>query len=182
MSLKRDLRFYQDNLIPIESLPENFLPKVNNIIYENGNGEFQWIEESTKELAEWNNIFRSTYIRWALAINGLHVAQEKYNDPNFFNHKAFTVGGLINNNGSPEMGNLLVLDGKTAAKAHFDTVNMIASYGLIDLYGLIEEFILSLYRIYWNHHPKEMLRGPENKDARRIYNNRESSPEEWKTY
>jgi hypothetical protein len=162
MSLKRDLRFYQDNLIPIDSFPSDFLPKVNNIIYENGDGDLQWIEDSTKELAEWNNIFRSTYIRWALTINGLHLAQQKYTDPNFYTKKAFTVGGYVNDdNGNTKVGNLLVMDGQKAGKAHFDTVNMVASYGLIDLYSLIEECILSLYRIYWNHHPEIMLRGPE---------------------
>jgi hypothetical protein len=182
MSLKRDLRFYQDNLIPIESFSEEFLPKVNNIIYENGDGDFQWIEESTKELAEWNNIFRSTYIRWALTINGLHVARDKYNDPKFYENKAFSVGGYINDKDEPKFGNLLVLDGKSAAKAHFDTVNMIASYGIIDLYGLIEECILSLYRIYWNHHPEKMLKGPENKEARMIFREKDNNPEKWNTY
>ena len=29
MSLKRDLRFYQDNLIAIEAFPDGFLPEVN---------------------------------------------------------------------------------------------------------------------------------------------------------
>lgn len=182
MSLKRDLRFYQDNLIDIEAFPDGFLPEVNNIIYENGDGNFQWIEESTKELAEWNNIFRSTYVRWALTINGLHVARDKYNDPNFYQNKAFTVGGFVNDNNTPKIGNLLVLDGQSAAKAHFETVNMIASYGIIDLYGLIEECILSLFRIYWNHHPEKMLRGPENKNARKLLREKENSPEPWEAY
>lgn len=180
MSLKRNIRFYQDNLIPVNKLSTELLPEINNIIYEaQGDNETLWIEESTKQLAEWNNIFKSTYIRWALAINGLHLAQEKYSKPEFYENKQFTISGIRKNGENHIVRPIMYWDGQTAAKSHFETVNMIASYGLIDLYGLFEEAILSLFRIYRYHHPEQVLIGPENKEMRKLLKNKDNEPDAW---
>jgi hypothetical protein len=53
---------------------------VANVIHESAKPEEQWITETTTQIGEWRSKAHSTYMRWALSINGLLVAERTYRD------------------------------------------------------------------------------------------------------
>ncbi|MDY6994680.1 MAG: hypothetical protein SVR94_19010, partial [Pseudomonadota bacterium] len=112
-------------------------------------------------------------------INGLHVAHDKYSDSEWKSKNAFKVGCYRVLNNVPSKENLIVWDGDTAAKAHIETVNMIASYGIIDMFSLFEEFVFDFYREYKTEKPELFIKGQENKDIRKLFKDRENNPAAW---
>ena len=181
MSLRRDLLFFQENRMPIDSADLVSASSIQNIIIETDRPDLKWIEESTKSIGEWRNTATSCYIRWALSINGLHIAAEKYSDPNWQRTKAFVVTGLVMRDGQPEHGAIVTWKGQKPAEAHLETVRMLASYGLIDLCSVLEEMLLKFYRIYKEYNPEEFIKGPDNQTLRKLFRNRENEPEAWST-
>lgn len=136
-----------------------------------------WKKDASELIHEYRGIFKSSYIRWSLAINGLHLAQEKYNDPNFKN--VFQVTGLRRVDERITRVGIIAWRGKKTAETHFETIPMLVSYGIIDLYSLIEEFILVIYRTYLFYNPETMLIGSENKTYRKLYRAKDVNPEKW---
>ncbi|SIR32473.1 hypothetical protein [Pontibacter lucknowensis] len=181
MSLGRNIRFVGHEIHHISEPNFKSLPQIDNIIYKTTIEELKWAEEATYKIGEWRDIFRSTYIRWALAINGLHQASKTYSDPKWRRSgKKFIVTGFrMRNEVQIVDAPIAKWDGNVAADAHLKSVNMIASYGIIDLYSCFEELIFDFYKSYLKHKPDVFLVGPANKDFRKIYNNRESDPEAW---
>ncbi|MBU3161352.1 hypothetical protein KPL37_16715 [Clostridium frigoris] len=151
---------------------------IDNFVFLAKKDEDKWIERSCEKIGEWRSVFRSTYIRWALCINGLCVASDKYADPTWNSKNKFTVSTLRAGKYCVEQANIVVWDGITASKAHKDTVDIIAEWGMIDLYGCIEEFVFNLYSIYLDYHPNILMEGSEFKKLRRIYNQREEGEAE----
>jgi hypothetical protein len=120
---------------------------------------------------------RSTYIRWALSINGLEVAAQKYasaawqKDPN----RRFIVTSLRNEDEPGPDGRHQVIptiiaewDGPTAAESHLKTMPMLAAFGVIDLYGNLEDFVFDIFKVFLNAHPEHLLRGDEFRNLRRL--------------
>jgi hypothetical protein len=66
--------------------------------------------------------------------------------------------------------------GAKAADNHRATAELIAGYGVCDLYGCLEEIIFSAYRIYMHHHPHHLLAGPEFKELRVLRKNAKRDP------
>jgi hypothetical protein len=134
---------------------------------------------------------RSTYIRWAISINGLEVAAEKYasvtwqRDPN----RRFFVTSLRNEDEPRPDGRRQVVptiiaewNGPTASKAHRKTMPMLAAFGVIDLYGNLEDFVFDIFKVFLNAHPEHILRGDEFRDLRRLRHEAkrdESKKEAW---
>ncbi|RZK36968.1 MAG: hypothetical protein EOO61_09635 [Hymenobacter sp.] len=181
MSLRRDLLFFRENRIPIDSSDLVNASSIRNIIIETDRTDLKWIEESTKSIGEWRNTAVSCYVRWALSINGLHIAADKYSDLDWQRSKAFVVTGLVMDKGRPERGIIAKLEGKKAAEAHLETVRMLASYGLIDLCSVLEEMLLWFYRIYKEYNPEEFIKGPDNQALRKLFRNRDNDPDAWYT-
>lgn len=181
MSLKRDLKFIGHTIIPVYDLRE--LPKIDNVIYRTEIPELKWIEALTFKIGDWRDIFRSTYIRWALSINGLHVASEKYKEPAWKQAKSFFVTSLRPNlkTKANERIKLVEWDGDTASDAHIQTANMLATYGIIDLYSCFEEFVFDMYRTYLYYNPGNFIIGPENRALRKLYRNKEAEPDKWES-
>lgn len=147
-------------------IPEEYigpLPPINNIVIKATNPEEQWIEDVTNQIGDWRAKLRSTYIRWSLAINGLHIAAKKYADPHWVNQHRFVVESL-----RPDDSVIADWDGITASEAHRKTVPMLTAFGIIDLYANLEEVIFDLYRIYLNYHPEKILEGDNFKELRRL--------------
>jgi len=146
----------------IEEVREGDLP-VNNFIVEPISPEDAWIKTTTQKIGDWRANFRSTYIRWALAINGLEVAQDRYNSKKG-EPIQFTIDSLRNTGPA----NIALWDMETAAKNHGETIPMLAAWGLTDLYSCIEEFVFELYKIFLNQHPESIIKGADFRDLRRI--------------
>lgn len=156
-------------VITVDDAFKEDLPPINNIILKAQKPEHQWIENATTEIGPWRAQLRSTYIRWALALNGLHVAAEKYQDPKWKAATSFRVGSLRPSRSGPnEFGGVNLVPtviaqwtGDTTAEAHLQTAPMLCAFGVIDLYANLEEVIFSLYRIYLNQHPDDIIKGPD---------------------
>jgi hypothetical protein len=180
MSLGRNIKLIGHEIFHVAGPEIKDLPKIDNIVYKAGIPELKWVEELTLNIGEWRDIMRSTYIRWAVAINGLFVAGEKYKDLKWKQNNKFQVSGFRMGNGvNPTIATLVEWDGDTAAEAHLKSVSMIASYGVIDLYACFEEWIFSFYRTYLESNPGNFIVGPENRPLRRLYENKASDPEAW---
>ncbi|MBA4191488.1 MAG: hypothetical protein C0467_26210 [Planctomycetaceae bacterium] len=114
-------------------------------------------------------------MRWALAINGLNVAAERYGDPAWARTRAFQVRSVRPRNGVDDMGGMAVehapiaqWDGKTAAKNHMDTIPMLTAFGIIDIFANLETFVFILYRLYLNQTPDSIIEGDDFKELRKL--------------
>jgi hypothetical protein len=176
-------RLRHQSFTPEEAL-KNDVP-IDNFIFQTDKAELKWIEETTLLIRDWRSLFKSTYTKWALSINGLNLANEKYSHPSFYTTRQFTVTSVRptkENKAVFERKQLAVWDGTTAAKNHIDTVNYLCEFGIIDLYSCLEEFIFSLYKIYLRHNPQNIIKGDEFKPLRKLYREKDESVEkenEW---
>ena len=153
----------------------------NNIIVKAQRPEDEWIERAMRQIGDWRAKLRSTYIRWALATNGLDVAARKYDSPEF-RGKGFVVTSLRVANNEPDIVPIATWDGPTAAAAHRKTMPMLAAFGIIDLYSNLEEVIFSLYRTFLDQNPDSLLQGDEFKPLRQLRRAAQSDPQkaaEW---
>ena len=155
---------------------------VANVIHESKKPEEQWITETTKRIGEWRSKAHSTYMRWALSINGLLVAERTYRD--WPADKQFFVTSLRWRDGAAVRVPVAEWSGAEAADNHRATAELIAGYGICDLYGCLDEIIFSAYGIYIDHHPHHLLAGPEFKELRILRKAAKRDPslaEEWET-
>ena len=143
---------------------------VTNIILKAKTDRGRWIEQLTTEIGSWRATFRSTYIRWALCINGLHVAAERYSDPAWQRaHSEFTVSSLrVAGRGAVGPAYIAAWDGASASSNHLKVQPMLIAHGIIDLYACLEEWVFALYRGYLNQHPDRLLQGNDFRELRRL--------------
>lgn len=147
----------------LEDIHQDAPPPINNFIVDPLSDEDGWIKETTEKIGDWRAYFRSTYIRWALALNGLHTAKDRYESK-----KDEPVGFTIDSLRANRLENIAIWDMETAAKNHGETIPMIAAWGLTDLYSCIEEFVFELYRIFLLQHPDSIIQGKEFSDIKRL--------------
>ena len=143
---------------------------VNNVISKANTEKGAWVEQACTGIGEWRAIFRSTYLRWALAINGVHVAAERYSDQTWQGtHECFVATSLrADATGQADVVRVAEWDGDTAADNHLRTQPMLVAYGIIDLAACFEEWIFALYRCYLNQYPTSLIRGDDYRDLRRL--------------
>lgn len=166
MSLRHETDFINHIIVPSFNFEDVDKLHPDNIILKTDDARLKWIEESTLKIGnKWRSSFRSTYIRWALAINGLNLAETKYSDTKWKEKNEFYVQSL---RGKAELKPIAVWNGDFAAKAHHDTINVMVAFSIIDMYSCFEAFIFDLFRIYWNHNPSKLLKGNEYKELRFI--------------
>ena len=171
-----DIDLVGHKIVSFQELDAGTIPLIKNIIVIATKPEERWIEDVTRQIGEWRAKLRSAYIRWALAINGLEVAAKKYAEPNWAAQHDFIVTSLRpDENGirpdggiKPKVTIIARWDGPTASQAHLNTMPMLATFGVIDLYAHLEEVIFALYRTYLNYHHRQLLRGNEFKNLRRL--------------
>lgn len=157
----------------------------DNFIIEATSDNDKWIEETTTKIGDWRGIFRSAYIKWAISINGLYLAKEKYEKLKADDLFVFNIHSLRpTTTGTSEQVVIAEWDADLTSKAHFDTIPMMCTYGFTDLYNCLEEFVFDFYRIYWKHNPDNLIKGPDNKYLRKLRANATFSVEEnikWET-
>ncbi|WP_437894234.1 hypothetical protein [Sorangium sp. So ce124] len=166
---------------------------MTNIVIEAKKPDDAWIEAIMRQIGLWRAKLRSTYLRWALCINGLEVAAQKYADATWASTHSFVVRSIRpNGKGTRTDGAISVddkaiiakWDGKKASDAHRDTIPMVSAFGIIDLYGNIEEVIFEMYRLFLTHNPADLLRGDDHKCLRKLKREAEADPSkraEWDT-
>ncbi|MDL2290561.1 hypothetical protein LJC09_00445 [Desulfovibrio sp. OttesenSCG-928-F20] len=142
----------------------------------------KWIENTIICLQEWEGKFTETYCKWAVAINGLFQAEEKYRvklaDPN----RGFGISSyrMLRPNSPPEQIYIERMSFSDAADLHINTAPYLSAWGVIDLYRNIEDFIFLLYKIYLNENPQKIIRDfPELKKAFRERNSSSAALQEW---
>jgi hypothetical protein len=142
------------------------LASIQNFIVEPKSPEDAWIKDTSFKIGDWRANFRSTYFRWALAINGLEVASKHYQSRSR-EQTGFTIASLR----SHGVEQIALWDFATAAKNHRDTMPMLAAWGVADLYSGMEEFVFQFYKLYLSQHPDSLLRGDEFQHLRRLRRN-----------
>lgn len=158
--------------------PDNSLP-LNNFIFKAEDPKYIWIENTTKKIGEWRATFRSTYISWAITINGLHVANKKYSDENWIKDHAFKISSVRNTEYGVGIIPIAKWESKKVAIAHLKPIPMLCSYGIIDLYSCLEEFVFDFYKIFLLENPSQLMQGGNYRELRKLYQNREENINEW---
>lgn len=142
--------------------------------------EHQWIVEATLRIAAWKTFVRSVYMRWAITINALHVARDRYAELD--GTIGLTVDQLTLKNGKVEREPMVIWSGKQAAQNYDLSIPLMASYGIQDIYGVAEEIIFDLYEIYLNHNPLVILEGRDFRSERKLFFARSAGPDEEKAW
>jgi hypothetical protein len=167
------------SVMAVDGIDPSVIPKFENIIVQPQSPKGVWLEQSMYQIGDWRNTFRSTYLHWALAINGLHVAAERYGRPDWPASQQFTVSSLTAGPEGRAIPSVLVRwDGQTASRAHIDTTRKMAAWGIVELYANLEEFVFALYRIYLSAHPKVLMQGEHYRDLRKLHKVSVRSPED----
>jgi hypothetical protein len=126
----------------------------------------QWIVEATNRSAEHAAFYRSVYMRWAITINALNVARDRYAAPDA---NGLQILHLKRGEHGPEVRPLDIWTPKTASENYQKSIPVMAAYGIQDLFGAMEEIVFDLYEIYLDAHPLEILEGPGFKEQRRLH-------------
>jgi len=106
------------------------LVPINNIVIKAQKSEDEWLQESMELIGEWRAIFRSIYIKWSLALNGLQVALERYSDPAWQAGKQFVVNSLrTDQTGPAKLTQIAVWDGHETVENHKAVIPYLACLG-----------------------------------------------------
>ena len=163
-----------------DSKPQDVGP-INNVIVRTEDPDLKWIEATTEKIGEWRAVFRSTYISWSLTINGLHIANQKYSSQDWIKNNAFKISSVRPVNGRAGISPIALWESEKVADAHLKPLAMICSYGLIDLYSCLEEFVFDFYKIYWWNNPELLMRGPEYRELREKHRNIKDDESAWES-
>jgi hypothetical protein len=72
------VQFLKQNIFEADDPALAEPPQIQNIIYRTDDEEKKWIEKSTEMIGDFRSVFRSVYMRWAITINSLFVARDRY--------------------------------------------------------------------------------------------------------
>ena len=172
------LNFIERSSIPIAALDHIADLTIKWLELEEHSNIPKWITDSNDETIKFGGTFHSIYLRWSVAINGLHKAAEIYSSKEWLESgKLFAVTGIRNDpNGSgPKLSHVQTWDGHTAAKVHSTSAPMIAAWAFCNMYACLEEFVFRLYRIYLESYPMVICQGAEFKPLRLLFRQRENS-------
>lgn len=169
------------SLIRYEEITLPSFPEVQNWIMAPEDPKDGWTRDLMQLIGDWRATLRSTYLRWAMAINGLHTASEKYKTST--EEKKFVVSSIRSNKeGTPRLEVIAEFTFQEAANHHLKIQPMLCAHGFIDIYAGLEEMIFALYRTYWKANPDMLIKGEEFKELRRLKraaSESEDSKNEW---
>lgn len=164
------------HILGVEDVEGSGVP-VSNIIMRAATTAGRWIERSTELVGSHRARFRSIYLQWAMAINGLHVAAEKYASSQWQQSHQFTISGMRTTaDGHAHSVILATWPGQEAASAHLKTRRKMTSWALVELYAALEEFVMRLYRIYLEDHPATALKDPKYAPLRQLCRAAQADP------
>lgn len=173
-----ELNFIERQMLPIMSPDYNERKPVKWIEFECQDLEKKWISKANKITMDFGGIFHSIFLRWAVTVNGLHVATEKYQSQNWIDSgKSFSVVGIRNkiDGSGPHQTYVRIWDGKFASEIHASSIPMLAAWAFCNMYSCLEEFIFKIFRVFLESNPLTICKGDEFKDLRKIYRDRELS-------
>lgn len=176
-----ELNFIERESIPIMDPGALEIENVKWFEFAVADKESKWVQEINEVVMEFGGVFHSIFLRWAVTINGLHVAADKYSDPEWKNRgMGFAVQGIRNrmDGSGAEFKNVRVWDGSMASEVHSSSIPMLAAWAFCNMYSCLEEFIFKIFRVYLNSNPLEICKGDEFKDIRKIYHGRDQSNEQ----
>lgn len=123
-----------------------------------------WYERVTAGIGDWRAVFRSTYIQWALTINGLHTAAAVLRERG----TRFAVSSLRHRDGGVEQTPIAVYEAEDAARHHLAAQRKVVASAIIDLYAALETFVFSLAREYYTSRPGPLLQGDDFRELREL--------------
>src|ERR1700691_1944409 len=85
------------SLIKYEEITLPSFPNVNNWILAPEDPKDEWARSLMQLIGAWRATLRSTYLRWAMSINGLHVASDRYGTSK--DEKKFVVSSIRSDRG-----------------------------------------------------------------------------------
>ena len=172
-----ELNFIETQMIPIMSPDYEIVKNAKFFDFECSSPREKWIHNANIVTMDFGGVFHSIFLRWAVTVNGLHVASEKYSTEEWLKSgKSFAVSGYRNSlDGHPHYTNVRVWDGKMASKVHASSIPMLAAWAFCNMYSCLEEFIFKIFRIFLEAHPLVLLEGSQFRDLRQLYRNKETS-------
>lgn len=136
----------------------------------------EWARVLMHMIGEWRAVLRSTYIRWAMAINGLHVAAAKYKSET--QPKEFVVTSVrVDSSGADRTEVVAKYSFQEASEAHLKVQGMLCAHGFIDLYAGLEEMVFGFYRAYLTERPNILIQGPAFASLRKLHRAASNSDE-----
>lgn len=171
-SFRSRVQFLTQKKIDIDDPMMAELPPIQNIIYNTDDEGKKWIEASTEMIGDFRSLFRSVYMRWAITINSLFVARDRYESKT---DRVLAIDTIRASGDGPKRVHLAVWQGKEAADNYASCIPLMGGYGVQDLYGALEEVVFALYEIYIEAHPQLLMQGDEFKNLRKLYRDRETS-------
>lgn len=170
---------HEKDLVPhyfvfADALDPSIIGIADNIIIPNGAGNTNWMRATSIQIGEWRSVFRTSYIRWALAINGLHIASDHYNS-RVKEAKEFVVQSLRVHDQHLHQETITSWPFNTAADQHISTPPIILRWAIVHLYENCEAFVFDIYRTFLDDHPLELLGGKEFSSIRKQYRKRDQS-------
>jgi hypothetical protein len=155
------------SLIRYEEITLPSFPGVNNWILAPEDPKDEWARSLMQLIGDWRATLRSTYLRWAMAINGLHVASNRYGTPT--DEKKFVISSTRSDReGTRRQQVIAEFTFQEAANYHLQIQPMLCAHGFIDMYAGLEEMIFALYRTFWKANPDTLIRGEEFKELRKL--------------
>ncbi|MCK0099624.1 hypothetical protein MWU38_09530 [Qipengyuania sp. S6317L1] len=173
-SFRNRVQFLKQNIFEADDPALAEPPPIQNIIYRTDDEEKKWIEKSTEMIGDFRSVFRSVYMRWAITINSLFVARDRYQSHPNLGLRVDTVRASAD---GPERVELALWHGQEASRNYEACIPLMGGYGVQDMYGALEEVVFELYEIYLDAHPQELMKGDDFKRLRKLYRDRETSPE-----
>lgn len=165
-SLRNRVRFLEQTMIDIADPSIEQRASVQNVIFKTDDPALKWIEEATGRIGDWRAFERSVFMRWAITINALHVARDRYREkPEIL----LTIDALRTTGGKTERVRMAGWNGEEAASNHEATIPMMAAYAVQDMFGILEEIILELYEIFVRGNPTVLMKGEEFKPLRAAF-------------
>lgn len=165
-SLRNRVRFLEQKIVDITDPSIGERVSVQNMIFKTADPALKWIEEATGRIGDWRAVERSVYMRWAITINALHVARDRYRDaPEIL----LTIDTLRTAGGKTDRVRMAGWNGEEAARNHEATIPMMAAYAVQDMFGILEEIVLELYEIFVRGNPTVLMKGDEFKPLRAAF-------------
>lgn len=169
----------------INSNDTSAILEANNIIIPAKNDNQQWLKETTEHIGEWRAKFRSAYLKWAMCINSIYKAIDRYSEDDFKkSHKFYIESYRIQEDDTIGLTKIALWNGDEVAGRYVSIIPSMAENGIIEMYGAIEEYIFSIYKIFLTHNPSPLLRGPEYSELKKLFREKGEKPElleEWNT-
>ncbi len=178
-SLRSRVRFSEQRVVEMDD-PILFRPgSVQNLIYRTDDPALKWIETATSRIGDWRAAERSVFMRWAITINALHVARDRYRDaPEIL----LTIDTLRPSAQGSQRVHLDAWRGEQAARNHDATIHTMAAYAVQDMHGILEEIVLELYEVFVRGNPQLLMRGDDYKALRAAFRAKDAGETEAAAY